>query len=75
MSEKSRLEIHDELLEEYGVSQFQLALNLYFQDTSCTKAMNAWDDEKWEFCPVCGSRSDDSGKVIHNYYRQKSLLV
>lgn len=75
MREKSRLEIHDELLAEYGVSHFQLAMNLYFQDGTCDKATEAWDYKTWEFCPVCGSSPNEKGVVMHNYYRQKSMLV
>jgi formate dehydrogenase maturation protein FdhE len=75
VSEKSRLEIHDELLAEYGVSKFELALNLYFNDHSCDKASISWDYDVWEYCPVCGSKPNEKGVVLHNYYRQKSMLV
>lgn len=75
MSAKSQLDIHEELLEEYGVNRFHLMLALYAHTENCAEAEVVWDDERWEFCPVCGSKPDNGGRVLHNYYRQKDRLI
>lgn len=70
MSEKSQLDLYEELLAEYGVSPFQLALNLYFHDETCSKAIADWKDT-WEFCPVCGGDILNNGVVNHTKYKMR----
>jgi len=32
--------------------------------SSCSLAIDRWDN-RWLFCPVCGARENNAGRVIH----------
>jgi hypothetical protein len=64
MKEKSSLSMFDDLLAEYGLTNFHLDLVMYFTDETCDRAKRDWKSD-WEFCPTCGGEIDRNMDVWH----------
>lgn len=64
MKEKTGLSIYEELLSEYGTSEFHLDMVRLFSEQTCEKAKREWK-RSWEFCPTCGGDIDSNMDVFH----------